>query len=32
MDTSETPQIMNMKVFGLSHNKIEKLLVQNEAE
>ena len=32
MDTSENPTIMKMRVFGFSHNEIEKLLVHNEAE
>ena len=32
MDMSENPQIMKMRVFGLSFNEIEKLIVQNEAE
>ena len=26
------PEIMNIEVFGLSHNEIEKLLIQNEAD
>ena len=29
---SQNPEIMNMLGFGLSHNKIEKLSDQNEAE
>ena len=32
METSRNPEIIEMKVFGLSHNGIEKLLIQNEAE
>ena len=32
MDTSEHPEIMHMLGFGFSHNEIEKLQVQNEAE
>ena len=34
MDTSENPEIMKMigGGVGLSHNQIEKLLVQNKAE
>ena len=31
-DTSENPEIIEMKVFGFSHKQIEKLLVLNEAE
>ena len=26
------PEIMKIEVVGLSHNKIEKVLIQNEAE
>ena len=29
---SKTTEIMKIKVFGLSNNEIEKLLIQNEAE
>ena len=28
LDTSKNPKIMKMRVFGASHNKIEKLLDQ----
>ena len=31
MDTSRNSEIMNMRGFGLSHERIEKLLIQNEA-
>ena len=31
-NTSKNPKIIEMRVFGLSHDKIEKLLVQNEPE
>ncbi len=31
-DTSEDPEIMNMRSFGLVPKEIEKLLVQNAAE
>ena len=29
---SKNPEIMKIEVFGFSHNEIEKLLAQNEAE
>ena len=32
MDTSQSPEIMEMRVFGFSHKQIEKLQVQIEAE
>ena len=28
----ENPEFMKFDVFGLSHNEIEELLIQNEAE
>ena len=31
-DTSDNPESMKWGGFGLSHNEIEKLLVQNETE
>ena len=31
-DKFENPEIMKMRVFGLSHKQIEKWLVQNEEE
>ena len=31
-DTSQSPEIMNMRVLGFSHKQIEKLLDRNEAE
>ena len=31
-DTFENPEIIEMRVSGFSHNQIEKLLVQSEAE
>ena len=32
VDTSDNPQLMNMLIFRLSNNEIEKLLIENEAE
>ena len=31
LDTSQNPEIIEMKSFGLSHNQIQKLLIRIEA-